>query len=136
MLGERPYLMATVPDGELVATSGELVMASAMRTVLSPDGRLRASVATTPNGAGGVNITDASSGEPIMDVPTGRGAIELAWSPDSSRLAYTSGVSGPDGLTWRLRIVDLADQRVTVLPSTQEMESYSVVWAPPPPGCP
>src|SRR5712691_9986292 len=75
VLGERPYLMATVPDGELVPTLGELVRADAMRTVLSPDGLFRASVATTPSGAAGVNITDASTQDPIMSIPTGRGAV-------------------------------------------------------------
>jgi hypothetical protein len=136
VLGERPSLMATVPNGELVPTGNDFVIANAMRTVLSPDGRFRASVATTPNGAGGVNITDVSSGEPVMDIQTGRGAVELAWSPDSSRLAYTSGVDGPGGLMWRLRIVDMSTQRVALVNSTAEMESYSVVWAPPLPGCP
>jgi Tol biopolymer transport system component len=135
VLGERPYLMATVPDGALVATAGELVSADAMRSVLSPDGRFRASVATTPNGAAGVNITDAGAQEPIMTIPTGRGAVQLAWSPDSSRLAFTSGTDGPDGLVWRLNMVDLADQRVSLVESTAGMELHSVVWAPPLPGC-
>ena len=110
-------------------------MPTDMRTVPSPDGRFRASVATTPNGAAGVNITDAGTQELAMSIPTGRGAVQLAWSPDSNRLAYTSATDGPDGLVWRLRIVDLVEQQVALLESTAGMELHSVVWAPPLPGC-
>jgi hypothetical protein len=135
VLGERPYLMATVPDGQLVATAVDVVPAASLRTVLSPDGRMRASVAGTPTGAAGINITDAGTQESIMSIPTGRGAVQLAWSPDSSRLAYTSGTDSPDGLVWRLRLVDVADQQVALVEATAGMELHSVVWAPPLPDC-
>src|SRR5262249_20934316 len=88
VLGERPSFMVTVPGGELVPAEGQLLVADSLRATTSPDGRFRAGVSTTPNGAAGVNVFDLASGEMIMSVPTGRGAVQLAWSPDSNRLAY------------------------------------------------
>jgi hypothetical protein len=135
VLGERPQLMALVPSGALEPTSGQLVLADSMRGLTSPDGRLRAAVATMPTGAAGVNIIDMQSGESLMNIPTGRGAVQLAWSPDSTHLAYTSGVDSPQGLSWRLRMVDLSDKSVSLLDVTGEMEIHSVIWAPALAGC-
>jgi dipeptidyl aminopeptidase/acylaminoacyl peptidase len=135
VLGERPQLMALVPSGSLEPTTGQLVLADSMRGSTSPDGRLRAAVATMPTGAAGVNIVDVQSGEPLMNIPTGRGAVQLAWSPDSNYLAYTSGVDSPQGLTWRLRMVDLSDKSVSLLDATGDMDIHTVVWAPALSGC-
>src|SRR5712691_4861338 len=135
VLGERPQLMALVPTGSLEPTSGQLVLADSMRGSTSPDGRLRAAVATMPTGAAGVNIVDLQSGESLMNIPTGRGAVQLAWSPDSSHLAYTSGLDSPQGLSWRLRMVDLLDKSVSLLDATGDMEIHSVVWVPALSGC-
>lgn len=135
VLGDRPYLMASVPSGELLPTVGELIMPDAMRVAASPDGHYRAAVSNAPGGAAGINILDASSGELVMSVPTGRGAIEVAWAPDSSRLAFTSGTDGVEGLVWKLRMVDLADRSITLFESTRDMEIHSVVWAPRLAGC-
>jgi hypothetical protein len=136
VLGERPFLMATVPTGDLVATEGQLVAATAMRSTVSPDGAYRATVASMPNGAAGVTITDVSAGELRLRVATGRGAVQLAWSPDSTKLAYTSGVDTASGLDWRLRMVDLNDDQVTLVDSTRQLEVHSVLWVPALPGCP
>jgi hypothetical protein len=135
VLGERPQLMALVPSGELAPTEGQLVIADSMRGSTSPDRLLRAAVATMPTGAAGVNIFDLPSGESVMNIPTGRGAVQLAWSPDSTHLAYTSGVDSPDGLMWRLRMVDLSDKKVSLLDATGEREIHSVIWAPALSGC-
>jgi hypothetical protein len=135
VLGERPYLMAMVPSGELAPTVGALAGDSALRTALSPDGKLRAVVAATPTGAGGINIYAAGTTEPVQSIPTGRGAVELAWSPDSTHLAYTSGVDGPDGLIWRLRVLDLADGSVTLVDTPGDLQIHSVVWVPALSGC-
>ena len=70
-----------------------------------------------------------------MSIPTGRGAVQLAWSPDGTHLAYTSGVDTPQGLIWRLRMVDLSEKSVSLLDSTGETEIHSVVWAPALSGC-
>ena len=100
-----------------------------MRASTSPDGRWRAGVLTMPNGAAGVNIADTTTGELVMNIPTGRGAVQLAWSPDSRRLAYTSGVDGGlDGLIWRLRIVDLAERSVALVEDTRDTDIHSVLW--------
>jgi hypothetical protein len=71
----------------------------------------------------------------VMNIPTGRGAVQLAWSPDAKRLAYTSGVDSPQGLIWRLRMVDVVDRSVSLLDATGEMEIHSVIWAPALAGC-
>jgi hypothetical protein len=135
VLGERPTMMARVPSGELVPTQGSLAYPTSMRAVISPDGTLKAAVEATPDGAAGISITNAASGNEVMNIPTGRGAPQLAWSPDSARLAYTSGNDTPAGLLWKLRMVDLASQKVDLLGSTQDMHLHSVLWAPPLPGC-
>jgi hypothetical protein len=135
VLGERPQLMALVPSGSLEPTSGQLVLADSMRGLTSPDGLLRAGVATVPTGAAGVNVYDLESSELVLSIPTGRGAVQLAWSPDSTHLAYTSGVDSPQGLIWRLRMVDLSNKSVSLLDSTGEMEIHSVIWAPALSGC-
>jgi hypothetical protein len=135
VLGERPYLMATVPTGELVPTVGQMAPDDPLRQARSPDGQLRATVATTPTGAGGIRIFAAGATEPMRSIPTGRGAVELAWSPDSTRLAYTSGDEGPFGLIWRLRIYDLAEGTTTVVDTPGDLQVHSVVWVPPLPGC-
>jgi hypothetical protein len=89
---------------------------------------LRAGVATMPTGAAGVNIADITAGELIMNIPTGRGAVQLAWSPDSRRLAYTSGVDSPNGLIWRLRIVDVAERSVALVEDTRDLDIHTVLW--------
>jgi hypothetical protein len=135
VLGERPSLMALVPSGELVPNDGRLVPADSMRGSTSPDGHKRAAVATMPTGAAGVNIADLTAGETLMSIPTGRGAVQLAWSPDSTHLAYTSGTDNPAGLIWRLGMVDLSERSVALLDATGEMEIHSVVWVPALAGC-
>jgi WD40-like Beta Propeller Repeat len=135
VLAERPYMMAAVPDGEVVPTEGMLVLADAMRAAPSPNRQFRASVGADSRGSTGVSILDVGEGEVIMNLPTGRGAVELAWSPDSSQLAFTSGTDGPDGLTWQLYIADIAERSVSLLESTRDLQIHSVVWAPVPSSC-
>jgi hypothetical protein len=106
-----------------------------MRTVVSPDHAYRATVASMPNGAAGVSITDAS-GELVQRIPTGRGAVQLAWAPDSTRLAYTSGTDTASGLDWRLRVVDLRTHEVSLVEPTRQLEVHSVLWLSAAPECP
>jgi hypothetical protein len=136
VLGERPTSMALVPTGEIVPTQGMLQYAQSMRSAVSPDQRLKAVVERTPQGAGGISIEDASSGDEVLHIQTGRGAPQLAWSADSTRLAYTSGIDSASGLLWRLRMMVMTDQRPTLLSSTQDLSLHSVLWAPPLAGCP
>jgi hypothetical protein len=70
-----------------------------------------------------------------MHIPTGRGAPQLAWSPDSSRLAFTSGTDTAEGLLWQLRMVSLPDKKVSLFEPTQDLHLHSVLWAPPLAGC-
>jgi hypothetical protein len=136
VLGERPTSMALVPTGEIVPTQGTLEFAQSMRSVLSPDQRLAAVIDRTPQGAGGISILDAASKDEVLHIQTGRGAPQLAWSPDSMRLAYTSGNDSPDGLVWRLRMMVMTDRQPTLVGSTQDLSLHSVLWAPPLSGCP
>jgi Tol biopolymer transport system component len=127
--------MVTVPGAEVVPTEGEVVFSDPMRAALSPDRLFRASIAADSSGATGVSVVDLGAGEVIMTLPTGRGAVQLAWSPDSSHLAFTSGTDGADGLIWKLSIVDIAERSVAQLDSVQDLQIHSVVWAPTPGGC-
>jgi len=136
VLGQRPTSMALVPTGDIVPTQGTLQYAQSMRSAVSPDQRLKAVVERTPQGAGGISIVDAASEDEVLHVQTGRGAPQLAWSPDSTRLAYTSGNDSAGGLLWRLRTIAMTDQRPTLLGSTQDLSLHSVLWAPPLSGCP
>ena len=110
MLGERPYLMATVPVGELVPTEGPLISSDGTRTVLSPDGQVRATVATSTRGSVALELFEAGQSDPFLSVPTGLAQIQMAWSPDSTRLAYVSSMAGQNGIVWRLRMVDVASR--------------------------
>jgi hypothetical protein len=130
VLGDRPNLMAAVPSGELVPTTGQLIAADSMRMVTSPNGRYRAAVGNTPSGAAGFNILDTSAGELIVSLPTGRGAVQMAWAPDSTHLAFTSGTDSSAGLIWKLREVDLTDQSVALVESTRDMAVHSALWTP------
>ena len=136
VLGERPTSMAHVPGGDIVPTQGTLIYAQSMRAAASPDQRLKAVVDRTPQGAGGISILDAGSNDEVLHIQTGRGAPQLAWSPDSTRLAYTSGNDSATGLLWRLRMMPMTDQRPTLVSSTQDLSLHSVLWAPALPGCP
>ena len=128
VLSQQPAFMVTVPKGEIVPTEGQVVIADSMRATTSPDGRYRAGIASMPTGAAGVNILDVQSGELVMTAPTGRAAPQLAWSPDSTRLAFTSGADSSDGIVWRLRIVDVAERSVALIEDTRDMEIHSVLW--------
>jgi hypothetical protein len=135
VLGQHPDQMVLVPSGQLVPTQGELIYAQSMRAVFSPDLRLRAVVDTTSRGADAISIRDGGSGAEVWHIPTGRGAPQLAWSPDAQRLAYTSGVDTGGGMEWRLRVANLADHDVQVPTAAQELYLDSVVWVPAPADC-
>jgi hypothetical protein len=135
VLGERPTVTAVVPGGMEVPTDGPIIQADSLRGSTSPNGVLRALVSSTPNGAGGIEFLDRASGDLLLEVPTGRGAVQLAWAPDSMRVAYANGVDSRDGLSWRLRMVDLTSRSVGLLEPTRDMEIHSVVWVPTLPGC-
>jgi len=135
MLGERPNLMATVPDGELVPTEGPLISSDGTRTVLSPDGQVRATVATSSRGSVALELFEAGQLDPFLSVPTGLAQIQMAWSPDSTRLAYVSSMAGRDGIVWRLRIIDVASGSVEPVEATLDLHLHSVVWLPATPGC-
>jgi hypothetical protein len=122
--------MARVPSGELVPTEGPFATADGMRTAISPDRQWRATVATSSRGSVAVEIFAGDSTEPSMSIPTGLGPIQLAWSPDSNRLAYTSSMAGQNGIVWRLRMVDIAERSVALLDSTRDLQLHSVVWVP------
>jgi hypothetical protein len=136
VLGERPDMMASVPSGTLVPTTGQLLVASSLRVAIAPSGLLRAAVATTSVGAAGVNVSDVASQTDLLNIPTGRGAVQLAWSPESDRLAFTSGTQAGVGiLAFQLRIATMADHVVAPVERTRDMDIHSVIWAPPLPGC-
>lgn len=135
VLGERPNTMARVPDGEQVPSQGTLVMPLSMRSVVSPDGQLRAAVEKTPQGASGISISDVASDDEVIHVPTGRGAPQLAWSPDGARLAFTTASDSHEGLIWQLHMLDIASQTVSVVDLTRDLQLHSVLWPPPPPDC-
>lgn len=135
VLGERPFQMALVPSGELVPTEGPLVAEDGMRSLISPDGQRRATVATSSRGSVAVELFDVGQSDPFMSIPTGLGPIQLAWSPDSARLAYTSSMAGQDGIVWRLRMVDVAERSVAPVESTRGLALHAVVWVPPLGGC-
>ncbi len=132
---EHPNLMTRVPGGEVVPSAGTLVYPRSMRGETSPDGRLAAVIEKTPDGAAGISILDVSSNSEVMHIPTGRGAPQLAWSPDSTRLAFTSGTDTPAGMLWQLRIADMTSQTVELLGATQDLRLHSVVWLPSAPAC-
>jgi hypothetical protein len=106
-----------------------------MRAIVSPNGQLQASVEKTPDGAAAISILDVASQSEVMHISTGRGAPQLAWSPDSAWLAFTSGSDTADGLLWQLRMASLADHSVALLGLTQDLHLHSVLWAPALPGC-
>ena len=135
VLGQHPDQMVLVPGAQLVPTQGELIYAQSMRAIFSPDQRLRAVVDTTSRGADAISIVDTGSGAEVWHIPTGRGAPQLAWSPDAQRLAYTSGMDTGDGMEWRLRVANLADHNVQVPQVAQELYLDSVVWVPAPADC-
>jgi hypothetical protein len=135
VLGQHPNQMVLVPSGQLVSTQGTLIYAQSMRTVFSPDQRLRAVVDTTSRGADAVSILDSGSGDEVWHIPTGRGAPQLAWSPDAQRLAFTSGMDAGGGMEWRLRMANLGDRSVQVPQVAQQLSLDSVVWVPPPADC-
>ena len=135
VLGQHPDQMVLVPSGQLVPTQGTLIYAQSMRSAFSPDQRLRAVVDTTSRGADAISIVDGSSGDEVWHIPTGRGAPQLAWSPDAQRLAFTSGAETNGGMDWRLRVANLADHTVAIPQVAQDLFLDSVIWAPPPADC-
>jgi hypothetical protein len=135
VLGQHPDQMVLVPSAELVPTQGNFEYAQSMRVSSSPDQRLRAVVDATPQGAGGISILDAQSGDEVHRITTGRGAPQLAWSPDSTRLAYTSGNDSQDGLVWRLRLASTSDWSTSMPSGAESLALHSVIWAPPLAGC-
>jgi hypothetical protein len=135
VLGERPMFMTLVPTGEVVPTQGNLLYAQSMRAADSPDGKLRAAVVRTPQGAAGISILDNTSGSEVAHINTGRGAPQLAWAPDSARLAYTSGNDSPAGLIWKLRTFSPGATQPALVGAARDLSLHSVLWAPPLPGC-
>lgn len=133
--GEHPNVMARVPSGEQVPSQGTLVPPMSMRSVVSTDGQLRATVESTPQGASGISVTAEATGDEVMHVATGRGAPQMAWSPDSSRMAFTTGSDSGEGLIWQLRMLDVISQTASVVDLTRDLRLHSVLWPPPPPGC-
>ena len=131
VLGQHPDQMVQVPSGQVVPTQGTLIYAQSMRSMFSPDQRLRAVVDTTSRGADAISILDAGSGDEVWHIPTGRGAPQLAWSPDAQRLAFTSGMDTGGGMEWRLRVANLGDRSVQVPQVAQELLLDSVIWVPP-----
>jgi hypothetical protein len=135
ILGEHPDTMALVPSGEPVPTEGPIVASASLRGADSPDGQVRAVVSGSTYGVEGVDLLDRSSGDLVMHVATGRAAVQLAWSPDSARLAFTNGTETASSPTWRLRMVDVGTREVSTLASTRDFELHSVVWVPALPAC-
>jgi hypothetical protein len=136
ILGSNPNLMARVPSGELVPTDQALVTTDAMKAVRSPNGQFRAVVTTGIMGAAtGIDVFDLTSQELVMHIVTGRGAITMAWSPDSARLAFTSSAGGQLELLWRLQIADIPERRVMPVETTSDLQVHSVAWVPSLPGC-
>jgi len=131
VLGQHPDQMVLVPSAQLVPTQGTLIYAQSMRAAFSPDQRLRAVVDTTSRGADAISILDADSGDEVWHIPTGRGAPQLAWSPDAQRLAFTSGMDTGGVMEWRLRVANLGDRSVQVPQVAQELFLDSVIWVPP-----
>lgn len=135
VLGQHPDQMVLVPSGELVPSQGTLVSAQSMRAAVSPDQRLRAVVDATPQGASGISILDSASGQEVWTLGTGRGAPQLAWSPDAQRLAFTSGTDSGEGMIWQLRMASLADRTVQLVGAAQDLRLHSVMWLPPADDC-
>jgi hypothetical protein len=82
-----------------------------------------------------LELFDAGQAEPFLSVPTGLAQIQMAWSPDSTRLSYVSSMAGRDGIVWRLRIIDVASRTVEPVEATLDLHLHSVVWLPATPGC-
>jgi len=61
----------------------------------SPDGRLLAFLRAVPGGKPQVHVVDARGGEPVVVTDQPLGVSDLAWSPDSTRLAFVAAVPEP-----------------------------------------
>lgn len=59
----------------------------------SPDGSLVAFLRAAPGESGQLHVVSASGGEPVAVTDELLGVSDFAWSPDSSRLAYTARVA-------------------------------------------
>lgn len=60
--------------------------------VVSPDGRMIAFVRAEQGSVGQVAVVDSHGGEPMVITDAKRGVGSLAWSPDSTRIAYTTRI--------------------------------------------
>ncbi len=58
----------------------------------SPDGRLLAFLRAAPGGKPQVHVVDARGGEPLAVTDRPLGVSDLAWSPDSARIAFVAAV--------------------------------------------
>ncbi|MGC5168861.1 S9 family peptidase [Luteimicrobium sp. DT211] len=61
----------------------------------SPDGRLLAFLRAVPGGKPQVHVVDARGGEPLAVTDQPLGVSDLAWSPDSARIAFVAAVPEP-----------------------------------------
>lgn len=61
----------------------------------SPDGRLLAFLRAAPGGKPQVHVVDARGGEPLAVTDQPLGVTDLAWSPDSTRIAFVAAVPEP-----------------------------------------
>ena len=106
---------ATSADQHLVITSGY------QQITLSPDGKKLAFL-----GRGEVFVARADSGgDAVRATRTPAAEAELAWAPDSRRLAYTSNRDG----AWHLYVYDLAKGEETQL-SRGDKSDVNPRWSP------
>ena len=88
---------------------------SAMSPALSPDGRMVAFYRTdewflTPDQ---IYVKILPGGEPVQLTNDGRWKYGLAFSPDGSRIAYTTSEGGPSG--WKTRTVEILSRQPSLL---------------------
>jgi dipeptidyl aminopeptidase/acylaminoacyl peptidase len=82
----------TVPSDGSVAPRRFTVGPRDLSPRFSPDGRWLAFVRATDDGPGQLHVMPSAGGEPWRLTDHSLGVQEIAWSPDSSRIAYTARV--------------------------------------------